>query len=436
VKRAVVLLAAVLVVRLAFGLCGELFGPDESQIYLIGLQFFTTGAWPFYGPDVVYTRTQIPGALQGLLAGGPLFVWHAPEAPYVLLNLLSLGSLVALGWYIRRRLPEVPGWMLWPWIFFAPWTLEMSTHVINQSYLLPGAVAFFIGMFEAAPFLRRGILGRRPAWFLMGFGLLWVYQLQLSYALLVPIAAVTWIAAARTNLRQAFTDAALFAAGALTSGTLVIPTILRDGLHGVAGSTSTNVVFSPGNLLQLPQIAARFLSFASFEIARFLGADTPARLRFLSDYPWAAPFVVVAALAGVVQALSLGIGLFRARHPRSDWPAVRWTTIGVVLLMYASFAVSIKDPASHTIYLTMPLAMIYAFTCWAPMLQRRSVQAFVAVLFLCGAVTHVAVAIRDFHLRSLYTNRSIVAEAIDERDYRIMGERRPEIWKKEAGGQR
>ena len=38
-----VLLAAAFAARLAFGLAGELWGPDELQIFLIGLQYYTTG---------------------------------------------------------------------------------------------------------------------------------------------------------------------------------------------------------------------------------------------------------------------------------------------------------------------------------------------------------------------------------------------------------
>jgi hypothetical protein len=428
-KRMALFLAAAFLVRLLFGLSSELFGPDESQIYLIGLQYFTTGAWPYYGPDVVYTHTQIPGALQGLLVGGPMFLLAIPEAPYILLNLLSLASLCLLAWYIGRRLPEVPRWMLWPWIFFAPWTLAMSTHMINQSYVLPGAILFFVGAFEAAPPLRIGVVGRRLAWFLMGFGVMWVYQFHLSYSLLLPITACVFVVAAREAIRSAAENVALFAAGALMSGSTVIPTIVHAGLRTAATSTATNVVFEPRNLLQLPQLTARFLSFASFEIARFIGADTPARLQFLAAYPWAAPFVVVAAICGVVQVFVLAAGFFRSQHPRADWPAVKWVAIGTLLLMSASFAFSVKDPASHTIYVTLPVAMIYAFTCWAPLLCSRPAQRFATALFICGAMTYLALGIRDFHLRSLYTNRAVVVKAIEERDYRIMGERRPDTWK-------
>ena len=78
--------------RLGYGLSSDFWSPDELQIYLIGLKFYSTRLWPYFGPDVfpgVQPIVQIPGALQGLLVGCPFFLLPIPEAPYVLLNILS-----------------------------------------------------------------------------------------------------------------------------------------------------------------------------------------------------------------------------------------------------------------------------------------------------------------------------------------------------------
>src|SRR5438132_10456769 len=71
--------------RLLFGLSSEFFFEDETQIFLMGLRYHATGAWPYFGPDVVWTKSEIPGALQALLVGIPLNLWPVPEAPFVLL---------------------------------------------------------------------------------------------------------------------------------------------------------------------------------------------------------------------------------------------------------------------------------------------------------------------------------------------------------------
>src|SRR6266481_2671410 len=120
--------------RLAFGLCSDFWSGagDEKQIYLIGLKFYSTGAWPYFGPDVTNT-VQIPGAVQGLVVGLPLFILPVPEAPYLLLNILSFASLCFFAWYCCRRLPGIPHWFVWAWLLTEPWTICLSTQVYNPS---------------------------------------------------------------------------------------------------------------------------------------------------------------------------------------------------------------------------------------------------------------------------------------------------------------
>src|SRR5205809_3013940 len=105
------LLALLAVFRLAFGLSREFFFEDETQIFLMGLRYYATGAWPYFGPDVVWTKSEIPGALQALLVGLPFHAAAVPEAPYVLLNLISMAALAAFAWYVRVRVP-LPAWLV------------------------------------------------------------------------------------------------------------------------------------------------------------------------------------------------------------------------------------------------------------------------------------------------------------------------------------
>jgi hypothetical protein len=423
-RRVFWLLLAAFAARLAFGLVSDFWGEDERQIYLIGLKYYTTGQWPFYGPDVVYTQTQVPGALQGLLVGGPLFLVAEPEAPYVLLNLLSFAALLYFGWYIGRRFPDVPRWFLWPWLLFAPWTLDISTHIINTSYVMSGAVVFFISAFELLRPLRIDVVRRGPAAFGLGAGLLWVAQLHLSAALLVPIAAAVLLASAVEDPGGAASLLAWFTGGALLVGSTLIPTVLHAGLSGVAARTGANLQAAPANLLRLPQVAAQFFSFGTFELPRFIGANTNERLAFLIRYAWASPAVVFAALCGVIQTGWLLLSLGRRTPPAPGWFAVRTATLVLLGLVYVSFAFSVKPPASHAFYVAMPVVMIYAFACWNAALRYRSVRVVAVLLLAAGAITHVAIAMRNFADRSLYTNRPLIMRAIQEKNYHLVGERR------------
>ncbi|HEV8233166.1 MAG TPA: hypothetical protein VGP84_01165, partial [Gemmatimonadaceae bacterium] len=145
------LLAACFAFRLLFGLSREFFFEDETQIFLLGFRYYATGDWPFFGPDVVWTRSEIPGALQALLVGLPLRVLAIPESPFVLLNLLSFAAVCALAWYACKLRPAAPRWLIWGWFLTVPWTIQFSAHLINTSYILAPAILFFLGFFEVTP---------------------------------------------------------------------------------------------------------------------------------------------------------------------------------------------------------------------------------------------------------------------------------------------
>src|SRR5437667_4324981 len=93
-------LAGLFAFRVFFGLSSDFFFEDQTQVYLLGLRYYATGQWPYFGPDVVWTKSEIPGAQQALLVGLPLELVPLPESPIVLLNLLSMGALMAFAWYV------------------------------------------------------------------------------------------------------------------------------------------------------------------------------------------------------------------------------------------------------------------------------------------------------------------------------------------------
>jgi hypothetical protein len=425
----ILLLALVFLFRLWYGLSSPFWTgtEDEKQIYLIGLKFYTTRAWPWFGPDVTPT-IQIPGALQGLLVGLPFFVAPIAEAPYVLLNLLSFASLCLLAWYTTRRLPEIPKWIIWTWLMLAPWTLNLSTNIFNPSYVLTGGVLFFVAFLELFPPTTRNLIAPRIAWLMSGFALGWVMQLHMSWVILVPFIGAALYARVRRDGRAALLAALWFIPGALVVGSLLIPTYLRYGLHAGTGDTAQVVVFNYDNLKRVLNpvegILGRFLSFASFEVRRFIGGNTQARIQFVRAHLWTAPFVIFLDIVGLTQPLLLVILWFKRRHTERDWPAIKNLTAATLALLYVSFLFSLRPPYSHTFYVTLPLAMIYSFYCWSPYLARRRWQIFAAVFLACGLVIHVGVALHNRAHTSLYTNRAALQTAIEQHDYHLLGERR------------
>ena len=423
--------------RLAYGLASIFWTEDERQTYLIGLRSFARGEWPFFGGDVVWSGSQLPGALQGLLVRLPLEVWNAPEAPFVCLNLLSFAALALLAWYTTRRVPEVPEWIVWSALLTLPWTLNFSTHIVNTSYILPGAVVFFVGFFEASPTFRIGALPFSLAWLAMGAGLLFLVQIHMSWVLLPAYALFAAADLWRHSPKALWPAAAAFVVGAACTGLTLVPTLSRYGI--TAGGVEQTVLFLPQGPGMLLTILARFLSFPSLETNRFLGLDTAERLMFLWRQPWVLPFAALATIVGVIQPVAMVVAWFRRSDGAARWVRIRWLVVASVCGTYASFFFSVRGPLAHTFYVLFPVAAVYAayvwrafavsshgvhgsnrwYTAWGPRIAAASL--------VSGLFMHAGLAIDRAPRRSLYLDRPLVDAAITTPNDRFLGDRRDSL---------
>ena len=419
------LLGLAFLFRLAFGLCSEIWFIDQQQIYLIGLKFYCTGQWPYFGADVA-PHIQLPGALQGLVVGGPLYLCPSPEAPYLLLNLLSFAGLCFFAWYCSKRLPGFPKWIIYTWLLTAPWVMAWSTNIDNDSYVIFGSCLFFIGFLETIPTLSLKWLHPSVASFLMGFGLFWNAQFHMSYVILFPFALTSAYFQLKTSGIKSRASLVAFLAGCLTTGAFILPTLVKYGLTQGSGGTGNAVSFNPENFLSLFTVLFRFLSLAACEIPRFIGANSADRLEFLRENCWIAPFAVAAGILGFLQTGALLVGWFQKKHPKKDWPAVKWLALMTFFLIYASFLFAIKAPAAHTYYLTLPLAMMYGFYVFSPWISKKWFLNAWKVLLVCNILFHAGLALHNLPVKSLYKNRDLFVKAIAEKNYHLLGERRPD----------
>ena len=416
-KTASLALAALFVGRLAFGLTSEFWSEDETQIYLMGLRYYATGEWPYFGPDVVWTQSQIAGALQPLLVGVPLRIAPVPEAPFILLNLLSFAALGGLAAYITRREPSAPRWLVWGWLLTVPWTLQFSTHVNNPSYVLPAAIVFFIGFFEAVPALSLGLASPRLAFFGMGSAIVWIMQIHMSWPLLLPFTAVALYS-------RGIRNAGWLALGASIPGALLIPTFLEYGLQGGSGGAATNLYFHAVSPDRLLVTLAQVFSFASLEINRFVATNNARRLMVLVEHPWIAPMAVIVLVAGFVQPLWMLLSAFRRRQERSDWFALRVLVASTVVLIYASYWFVKEEPQAHAFFVVAPIAFIFAASCW-PLIDSRRWRRVAGGVLAVNIAFHAGLAWIQGPEQSLYRNRQVIAAAIRERQPEIFGHRRP-----------
>jgi hypothetical protein len=172
-------------------------------------------------------------------------------------------------------------------------------------------------------------------------------------------------------------------------------------------------------------IAARFLSFASFELPRFLGRSTARRLYFISEHIWLAPLAVIVGVAGVVQPVLMALLWFRKDPANAHWRPLKWIVLATIVVLYFSyFLASNKDPQAHAFYVVAPLAMLYAFHCFR-LIDSPRVRRVAAAVLVLGVAYHAGLAAVRFGERSLYKDRRVVTAAIATKVPEVLGHRRP-----------
>jgi hypothetical protein len=417
-------LLALFAFRLLYGLCYEFFFEDQTQIFLIGLRAYAFGRWPFFGADVVWTHSQIPGALQGLLIALPMIIAPYPEAPFVLLNLLSMAGVALIAWYICLRLPSLPRWLVWGWLMTIPWTLNYSAQLINTSYVLIGSAIFFVGFFESHPSFSLGRIPGAVGLAMMGFGIGWDMQFHMSWPLLLPYVGFALLWRLPRGWRSSAIDVAALAGGFAVPATFILPTIVAYGFHAGGGGTGRNFRVHFVDPTVILTTIARFLSFASLEVARWMGTDTAKRMVLLSRNPWLVPLAGVAWVVGFVHPVVMAVLWFRKKHPqRADWGALRLLFAASVLIVYAAYFFVMEPPQAHAFYVLSPIAFVFAGYCWS-FVDRPAWRKAAGAVLVINIAFHLGLALAMAPGRSMYKNRAIVAAAVAEREPSYFGHRR------------
>ena len=402
---------------------------DEIQTYLIGLKYFTTGAWPYYGNYVVSPNdellTQDPGALQALLVGLPLKIWPDPLSPFLFLNLLSTAGFWFLGWTLSLRLPKLSPWFILPWVLTLPWCLHYSTGTLNLSYSIAGACVFFTAFLESLPSLRLGWIPLPLANALMGFCLFWNAQLHRVWVLLPPFILASLFLQWRRDRK--ITPFLFTVLGTLPLLALMIPTFLLNDYHFHRDVSGLSFGFNLNNFLGIFTLLSRFLSLASQELPRFLGLNTTERISFLSSQPLLFLPGAFLWIFGILQVVILMGFWFDFRNPRPDWKFIRLLSGLSFLLIYTALLFTDKTLDVNHYYEMLPVAVIYSLyvweRCWAFQAVRRFLWVFLSfgIIFQIGYVLVQAPRKESFYLKY----REAIRQAIQSKDYEVLGKRWP-----------
>jgi len=227
----------------------------------------------------------------------------------------------------------------------------------------------------------------------------------------------------RSGVRVLLKAIVSFVVGAAIPAMLLVPTFLKYGWN--AGGAGSAVGFDRSNLPAIFGILKRSLALMIFDVTNYIGRHTVDRIVFFKQQPWQIPLVAFLTIVAIAQAVTLIVFWFRRDSEQTGWRAIKYLVVGNVCLVYLSFLFSIKPPQSNHLYITFPLLMIYSFYCWERVLSVQRWRRLAAIFLVSGVVFHAGLALYNKPRVSIYPVRARVQSAIDQKDYRILGERRP-----------
>jgi hypothetical protein len=422
---------AIIIFRFLYSLSQEFWNPldiDTIQIYLIGLKSFTTHAYPYFGADVVYNASQIPGALQGYLVSAGWYLLLIPEAPYIVMNILLTLSLGFLAWYSSKRLPDLSRTFIWIYIFLIPWSICYFTRIINPSYVIPGAILFFIGIFEIYPSTRKNVLPEWLCFYFLGFSIFWIMQLHLSWILLVPFTVIAFYYLLRSkNTKRILQSSISFLFGCITTASLLIPTLRTYGMSNDHGKSVSGLLeFHPEHITEFIKLLGIYLGYACFDLNRFRPLNAPDSGRFGDLFPWAIPFMYIILATGLLQALWLLFCFFRKYKNDKVSRRVADLTIFGFAIFFISSLFSLTIPLSHAAVLFFPLVVIYALHVFREPMKKKWIKMWLYSAFASAMIFYLANGIDRYNTISIYKNREAIVKALEQGDYTLVGKRRYE----------
>ena len=282
----------------------------------------------------------------------------------------------------------------------------------------------------------------------MGFGLFWVMQFHMSWIYLAAFGGLSFILQLKNGVCPLWKAAGAFLLGAIPPGSLILPTLFRYGFSVENAGNKFFMNFNPENFRQFFTILARYFSFASFEMPSFL--EPPGSVGFENwgsamgpDHPWLGFFGphthfrlqflagsilmfvpgIFLWILGLLQPLVMLVMWFFKKHKLKDWTGVRWLILFNIGIIWASFWFTMKWPLAHIYYVCFPVIFLYSLYCWSRF-SSPGWRTFAKVYLAAAFIFQVAYAWRIYPVYSLYRDRPRIVKALQEKDYRIVGERR------------
>jgi hypothetical protein len=119
-------------------------------------------------------------------------------------------------------------------------------------------------------------------------------------------------------------------------------------------------------------------------------------------------------------------GFLRARKVQgSPFARLSLLTAFVFMMIWASFWFTVKLPLSHIYIVFFPLVMLFSCHCWERFAGEERWRTAAKVFLMVALYFQAAFAFRVAPTDSMMLQREAIAKALQAKDYRLFGERRP-----------
>lgn len=419
-----ILLVSILVCfRIFFGIQINFNHEDYEQIYLIGLEYAFNDTWSYWGPDVVWSETRLPGGMQGFLAGFPLQVYNHPYSPIFFSNLLSAIGLILLALYGKKRFPSLNLNFLLALFLLLPFYLYHGTVLLNTAYLIFTGALLFIPVFELFIYRDKLIFKQVGIYFaLMSFSLFITYQIHLTWVVYIPFFIVLLFLEIKNKTPQLWTVPIYIILGALISGSFLIPTIIDYG-SVIYLNNEDNLNFDPKSFLRIFELFGRYFSFATYDVI--------ITYNFYEVATYKSYFSLISLWAikifSFFQFALIWIGFYKMKKT-IDFKRTLILFGLTLLTAIVLFSISNKHLESRTYLILFPVPLwlsLYGYEYWFKTdWIKKLTYGITALSFLAFLSVSVANYKGEFSFNSKKTE---IEKALKERNPEAFGERRKSL---------
>ena len=402
---------ALILFRIFLGIQVNFSHEDYTQVYLIGLEHAFSGHWSYWGPDVVWSNTRLPGALLGFLAGMPLSLTLNEYAPIILSNIISGAGLILLSFYAKQRFPKLSIYFLLALFLLSPFMLFNGVVLLNTAYLLFSGAILFMVVFELFVY-RDDVLWPPHFNFLaLGFSLLFTFQLHLSWVMFIPFVFVLFYREWRTHPSHGWKYLSYFTAGCILSGLTLLPTLFKYS-HVILIGSGGNVNIHWSRVTSIVDLFVRYTGIATLDVNQKLNF-----IHLLSTQGWMGVGLIwTMKLFSLIQFIGFSVSFYFMQKSPEFRKSVLLFFLSLLMAL-GLYILSNKHLEMRTYILLYPIPLWLALFAYSYLMDFRFIKSILYVALVLLWVTSLGIAVSNF--KGMYSFSSVetkIEKAIQDKN--------------------